>query len=98
MRTNVWLWDVGGVYNKLWLCWFVDTPVGVSFVFLVRCSPFACASGVSVWVAVLIVARGLSSPPCCARPLSGAFLGVYVVTGLVGLCEILFGRFLWLTS
>ena len=34
-RANVWLvvWK-GGVYNKLWLLGFVDTPVGVSFVFL----------------------------------------------------------------
>jgi hypothetical protein len=37
-------------------------------------------------------------PPVAPAPLSGAFLGVYVVTGLAGLCEILFGRFLWLTS
>ncbi len=75
-RANVWLvvWK-GGVYNKLWLWCFVDTPRGVSFVFLVRCSPFACASGVSVLVAVLVCVSGFVSPPCCARPPLGGVDG-----------------------
>jgi hypothetical protein len=46
-----------------------------------------CGFGVCFWFCL--------SPPVALAPLSGAFLGVYVVTGLAGLCEILFGRFLW---
>lgn len=69
--------------------------MGVSFVFLVRCSPFACASGVSVSVAFLVSGFSFVPPPCCGRPPPWGVCGVYVVTGLVGLCEILFGGFLW---
>lgn len=73
----------------------MDTPVGVSFVFWYVVRPSlalrACPSWLRFWCVFLV----LSLPPVALAPLSGAFLGVYVVTGLAGLCEILFGRFLW---
>lgn len=78
-----------GLWTHLWVCllcfWYVVRP---------SLALRACLYGLRFWCVFLV----LSLPPVAPAPLSGAFLGVYVVTGLVGLCEILFGRFLWLTS
>jgi hypothetical protein len=46
----------------------------------------ACLCGLRFWCVFLV----LSLPPVALAPLSGACGGVYVVTGLAGLCRVLF--------
>ena len=80
------------LWTHLWVCL-------LCFGYVVRPSLAlrACLYGLRFWS----LCGACPLPPVALAPLSGAFLGVYVVTGLAGLCESLFsffGRFLWLTS
>ena len=83
---SIKIYGCAGLWTHLWVCllcfWYVVRP---------SLALRACPSWLRFWCVFLV----LSLPPVALAPLSGAFLGVYVVTGLAGLCEILFGRFLW---